>query len=115
MHHAWYTEVRRTARRLIMIGCVAVVAGLSSTTLGCGGGDHTETEAEQTACERLRDHLVELRLADASGVDLAAHREAMRSALGEGFIAGCQSMPEQQIECALDAPDLETAASCTSH
>jgi len=86
-------------------------------SLGCGGGSiGNESEREQTPCERLRDHVVELRLADATGVDLVAHREAMRQALGEDFIARCQSaMTERQIECTLDAADLETAASCTSH
>jgi hypothetical protein len=86
--------------------------------IGCGNGDDGGLESADespTACERMRDHVIDLRLAGATGVDRAAHREALRSALGADFLDRCeQSMTSRQIDCVVFALDEETAAACTA-
>jgi hypothetical protein len=83
-----------------------------------GGSDDSETEAVASPCEQLRAHLADLQLADvspATEVDLAAHRSAMISALGEGFLASCaRDFSESQVECAIAATDSAAAAACTA-
>jgi len=80
----------------------------------CGGDDEPQGISRETPCERLREHLIDLRLADAKNVDHAAHREAMTQALGADFLASCQQLGDAEITCALDAPDAATASSCAT-
>lgn len=86
--------------------------------VGCGGSDDDEAVTTARRCERLRDHVVELRLADINpetGVDREAHRKAMTQALGDDFIAGCKTkLSEPQLDCALAAADPASAAACTT-
>ena len=88
--------------------------------MNCGGGPSDEGESDESGgltkqCERVRDHLVDLRLADATGVDRAAHKEAMQRALGAAFIDHCSNaMTTAQIDCVLDGADSSTAAACGS-
>lgn len=77
----------------------------------CGEEQDTFTE-NQTRCEQLREHMIDLRLADAVKVDKAAHREAMREALGSAFLSSCVQLGERSVDCALDAPDAAGAAAC---
>lgn len=78
---------------------------------GCSGTD--SDEAPEAQCARVRDHLIDLRLADATGIEPAAHREALRAALGEDFVARCtSSMTDQQVSCALNAVDTFTLNAC---
>jgi len=85
--------------------CVFLIASCSS------GGDG-RPGAKQ--CERLREHLIDNQLAAATGVDKAAHREALRTALGTEFITRCtQAMTDDQVDCALKANDDTTLHSCT--
>ena len=76
-------------------------------------------------CEQLRDHTIEVRLATVTsgssdpsgnpGVDIAAHRAAMKQALGDSFVTSClQTMTSSQLECALGAKDTETAVACAT-
>lgn len=88
---------------------VFVAAGL-----GCGGDDELESSPRATPCERLRDHLIDLRLADAKHVDQAAHRDAMKQAMGRDFLASCAKLDRAEIDCALDAPDATTASACAT-
>jgi hypothetical protein len=63
----------------------------------------------------LRDHVVDLRLNQATGVDgdLAQHRAALTQALGAGFVQECVSkMSSNQVACALSATDLAEATAC---
>ena len=75
-------------------------------------------------CERVRDHLVDLRLVQSQGatdsagrpVDLEPHRAALKQALGEPFINTCLkefSLP--QVKCLLAAKDSAEATACSSH
>jgi hypothetical protein len=66
-----------------------------------------------TPCEQLRDHLIDLRLADASPkVDKDAHRAAMRNAFDLTFFASCSELADAERACALSATTLSDATAC---
>ena len=75
----------------------------------CGGNDDQEI-SEATPCERLREHLIDLRLAEAMHVDKDAHREAFRTAMGADFLASCSKLDEDAVTCAISAADLLSCA-----
>jgi len=79
------------------------------------GTDDEEISTAATPCERLRDRLVELRMAEARNVDVEAHQAAMKQALGEKFLAACaKDLSPSQTNCAIAAPDSNGAAQCAS-
>lgn len=79
---------------------------------GCGGDDSNEDIAPH--CERMREHLIELRLADTTAIDRDAHRAAMQSALGKDFVARCVAgMTSREIDCVLEAASTEFANACS--
>lgn len=78
----------------------------------CTGDEH-DAEVDRRTCEKLRDHLVEVRLKDAVPADVAAHRSAMKKVLGEDFIASCsKDLSPAQVKCALAATDNTAASNC---
>jgi len=84
----------------------------------CNGDEAEDVELAARPCTRLRDHLVDLRLEGVHGAaaDLATHREAMRQALGDDFVAACEaSMSVAAISCAATASDLAAASACNAH
>jgi hypothetical protein len=89
-----------------------LAAILSACTSSVG-----EEPADSRHCERLRDHLVDLQVADihiATGIDREAHRRAMAQALGSSFVSSCiAKLTETQVDCALDTHDAAAAAACT--
>lgn len=101
---------------VVPVGVVLRTSLVLICAIGCNSGVRSD-KAEARQCEQLRDRIVDLRLATASGIDakdLAAHREALRDAMGPRFIASCtESFTEDQVDCATKAPTLETLASCT--
>lgn len=74
----------------------------------------SDEEDKRKACERYRDHLVELRLADAPNAKVAAqHRDLIKQALGDDFISSCESgLTADQIRCGLVAVDSSAVLSC---
>jgi hypothetical protein len=76
------------------------------------GDDQDDAQVELTRCERLREHLIDVRLATATNVDHAAHREVMQAALGSDFLASCEKLDDDVVDCALAAPDSSSAAAC---
>ena len=85
--------------------------------VGCGGGAEDESKARAEQCERMRDHLVDLRLASAQHLekDLDQHRVALKQAMGSAFIESCtKDMTETQVTCVVGAKDAEAAAACTT-
>ncbi|MFN0246895.1 MAG: hypothetical protein ACKV2T_08295 [Kofleriaceae bacterium] len=82
--------------------------------VGCSGdaGDEDEPRPRLTPCEQLRDHLIDLRLADAVNVDKKAHRESLRTAMGANFVESCSKLGDDAIRCAMQANDSTTAAAC---
>ena len=87
---------------------------LLALVASCGGEDEPESSPRETPCERMRDHLIDLRLADAQHVDHAAHRDAMKQAMGGAFLASCAKLERSQIDCVLDAPDTTSATACAT-
>lgn len=78
---------------------------------GCRGAEDGET----TPCQRLRDHLIDLRLNETNSnkVDHGAHRKAMKRSLGDNFLRGCeQTITTTKLRCALDATDSTAATAC---
>lgn len=90
------------------------IALVTSVSVGCAGITDEDGVAARARCEKLRDHVVDLRLADATGVDTNAHRVAMLHALGDDFVASCSKLARRQVDCALDARDSAAAAACSS-
>lgn len=78
-------------------------------------GNEQDNEVELTPCEQLREHLIDIRLADAVNVDKESHREAMRQALGRDFLSRCSQLGDAAVTCALVAPDSASAAACSTH
>lgn len=93
--------------RMMMVVVYLVVA--------CGGGGSREDESKARAdqCAKMRDHLVELRLATAPHIerDVEQHRAALAQAMGPAFIEGCtKDMTEAEVACVIGAKDAPAAA-----
>jgi hypothetical protein len=74
--------------------------------------DENPARSRRDQCLRARDHLVELRLGK-SADDREKLRVALRDALGDGFVAACESEADpDRIDCILAAKDQDTAAKC---
>ncbi len=84
----------------------------------CGGGEEDEGKARADQCERMRAHLVDLRLASAQHLDkseLVQHRAAMTQAMGPAFLDSCtRDMTAAQVACALAARDSQAAVECST-
>ena len=66
-------------------------------------------------CAQVRDRLIDLRLANATGVDIKAHRAAMAEALGDDFIQNCKTrLTIAQQQCVLRARDSAAATDCST-
>lgn len=91
---------------------------LVAVTLVAGCTDHGGT-VDRDGCTRLRDHVVDLRLADGAselGSDVEQHRRAMKQALGEEFIEHCvRTMSYEQLECSLKLSGLGDSDHCVDH
>jgi hypothetical protein len=87
---------------------------LSLAVLIVGACASDESPSLEQRCERLRDHVIERKLVDASGVDREKHATALRTALGADFLERCATqMSESQRSCALDARDAESINACS--
>jgi hypothetical protein len=89
-----------------------LVMGLMAS--GCGTG-HEAPEHDELSrhCGQMRDHLVDLRLADATGMDRKRHRELMRNVLDDDFVRNCsRTMTMKEIECVLGAASSESTTAC---
>jgi hypothetical protein len=78
--------------------------------IGCA----SEEESVQSKCQRLRDHMIDLRVHDVPEADQAAHRVALQQALGERFAGECRTLTSTQMKCAFAANDVVAAAACSS-
>src|SRR5262249_29946259 len=75
--------------------------------VGCTAS-HDDDPASRDACERLRSHIIDVRLAGMTEVDVAAHRAAFESSLGDAFIESCgRALTVRQARCALEASDAD--------
>ena len=76
--------------------------------MGCSAED------EQRPCDRLRQHIIDLRIDSVPEADRAAHRAAMSQALGTTLDAECKALTAKQFDCALAAKETAAIASCAS-
>jgi hypothetical protein len=97
---------------------VSTVGWIAAIFLATGCSSSDDFEVDRTRCTQLRDHLVELRLADATAIsasELAQHRAAMKSALGDRFVGECQaSLSKAELRCSLSAKTLSSANDCST-
>ena len=107
------SEVRGRSVRRGLPGWVLAVAVAVAVLASCSAED--EVPAEGHPCERLREHMIDLRIEGTPAAEQAGHREVMRRALGDAFLETCATtMSPAQIRCALDARDSAAAASCST-
>ena len=75
---------------------------------GCGTSD----EPEVNPCERLREHVLDVSLADVAGVDREQHRAALAAAMSD-FVTTCSAtLNATQISCGLHAPTQTDLSTC---
>ena len=94
------------------------IAFLLLVLAACGAEDASTEERAASPCEQLRDHLVDLRVGNATGTpdQLAQHRAAMTRALGADFIESCEeNLDATQIACSTSATDLAAVSACATH
>jgi hypothetical protein len=90
-----------------------VLAGALALYLSACSDTHS-IEVDRAHCEQLRDHMIDLRITSATaGVDVKAHRAAMKEALGERFVESCELLSPSELECSLRARDLASASACS--
>ena len=96
-------------------------AFLVSLMAACVGANE-DPRPSRGECERLRDHVAGLAVAEvpaatlssaATRGELSKHQRNVSRALGEDFVAGCQAArTRDEIECALEADSARAAAAC---
>lgn len=87
--------------------CLLAVALVES----CSVDDDSSPGRE--LCERLRSHVIDVRLSGINDVDTNAHRSAFEAALGEGFVESCQkALTIRQVNCSLSSSDIDAVESC---
>ena len=90
---------------LVSVWVIAVAA--------CAGAGDEPSRTEQ--CERLREHLIDLRVANTGDIDVRAHRAAMEQALGTEFLTTCErSVSDRELACGLRAIDAQGALACSA-
>jgi len=106
--------------------------------LGCTEHSNELDESKEKLCERLRNHVVDLKVAQLaptvgpSAEELArmgekrppqaqpsvaeGHRAALTHALGDEYISTCvTSVTADQLACSLKAKDTDGLVSCQNH
>lgn len=94
-------------RTLLSFSCL--VSGLAVVSIGCGADE----PSPRPRCEQLRDHLIDVRLANMDAADREAHRTTMRASLDGEFMAQCAKLPTTRVNCALAASDAAGVRACT--
>lgn len=89
------------------IACVALLLSFS-----CASDSEPERQST-TACARLREHVIDLRVSEIQQ-DRDAHRAALRKALGDSYIATCVDEPRERFDCEMKAIDIDGMRNCTS-
>ena len=74
-------------------------------------GDDEPTKPDRAACERFRDHVVELRL---FGNTDPTHRANLRKAFGDDFVRDCMARTSRaELDCAMTSKDLASLQGCS--
>lgn len=100
------TDVTSSGYTRSMKVLVAAVLALGACT------SSSNEPVSRRDCVALRDHLVELRLEDATA-DREQHRAALVTSLGEAFVVKCQdSVSREQLRCSLSATSSQALSAC---
>ena len=99
------------SNRLRLASRVVLVLALGAAN-GCSGGA-ADAERTATACERLRDHVIDLRVAEVHQ-DRDAHRAALRRAMGRGFVSTCMDQSDAHIDCEMKATTIDALRACAA-
>jgi hypothetical protein len=91
---------------------VALTFALAGAAFGCTA-DVDDAERGTTACERLRDHVIDLRVSEIQQ-DREAHRTALRRALGRDFVAQCRNQSSARFACEMKAANIDGLRSCAA-
>jgi hypothetical protein len=77
----------------------------------CRDSDSSDTPPDRAACERYRDHILDVRL---EGVveDREAHRAALAASLGTDIVTQCLELDRAEVECATKAKTLAATRAC---
>jgi hypothetical protein len=78
------------------------------------GACSSERVVERSDCERLREHLIDVRLAGIT-TDVEAHRSTLRSSLREDFVDRCLESSIDDLDCRLAAASWDELAACASN
>jgi hypothetical protein len=97
---------------MLRISYVALSIALTGTAFGCTS-DAGDAERSTTACERLRNHVVDLRVSEIHQ-DQEAHRTALRRALGSSFVAQCKDQSSARFECEMKATNIDGLRDCAA-
>jgi hypothetical protein len=89
---------------------ILVVLFISTFTGACAS---EAPGPDRATCERLRDHLVDLRLFQLTA-DREAHRENLRRELGEQPISACLEATRDEVDCQLRAASLDALGGCAT-
>lgn len=88
---------------------VALAALAALATAACGTDSDRVSRRD---CERLRDHVIELRMSSVTA-DHDQHRAALRASLGDGYVSSCvEQRTGDGLRCALAARDDHALAAC---
>lgn len=77
---------------------------------GCATRGEVESKAQR--CERLREHLIDVRFGDTPADGATARRKAMKRAMGNEFLDRCLKLDDEQLSCTLAAKDHKAVAAC---
>ncbi len=87
--------------------------GLLLVLVACGGSTEPDASPSRKSCVRLRDHVIDVRLSSAAGIDREAHRKALEQSLGDEFLRTCKdTLTTSQVRCALDTRDPDAISRC---
>lgn len=102
---------RRTLMRFNDIANRLFIAALVALLTACGAASNDPVSRQD--CERLRDHVVELRMQSVTA-DRGQHRTALRATLDDTFISSCvESTTADHLKCVLAAKDSDSLVSCS--
>lgn len=98
-----------TVRAVGAARAVALAALAALATAACGTDSDRVSRRD---CERLRDHVIELRMSSVTA-DHDQHRAALRASLGDGYVSSCvEQRTGDGLRCALAARDDHALAAC---
>lgn len=105
---SWSRRVqnKKSMRRIAAIALVV-------HAFACAADSSDESRPSTSACEKLREHVIDIRVAEVQQ-DRDAHREALRRALGKEFVGRCVEEPRARYECEMKATSIDGLRNCTT-